>query len=89
MKIWVKDNFWVYGKEWCILFCLCVDIDLLFVFFLIRGIVVFFFVLVIFVYNIYLNDICIYIYRLEMSKDNCLFVIKVSIFVKDIIMFYL
>lgn len=65
------------------------DIDLLFVLFLIRGIVVFFFVLVIFVYNIYLNDICIYIYRLEMSKDNCLFVIKVSIFVKDIIMFYL
>lgn len=40
------------------------------------------------VHNTYLNDTCTHTYRLEMSKDNCPFVTKVSIFVKDIIMLY-
>lgn len=88
MTIRVKDNFRVHGKEWRIPFCSCADIDLLSAFFLIRGTAVPLPVSVTSVHNTYLNGTCIHTYRLEMSKDNCPFVTKVSIFVKDIIMLY-
>lgn len=57
-------------------------------FFSIRGTAVPLPVSVTSVHNTYLNDTCTHTYRLEMSKDNCPFVTKVSIFVKDIIMLY-
>lgn len=88
MTIRVKDNFRVHGKEWRIPFCSCADIDLLSAFFSIRGTAVPLPVSVTSVHNTYLNDTCTHTYRLEMSKDNCPFVTKVSIFVKDIIMLY-
>lgn len=84
MKIRVKDNFRVHGKEWRIPFCSCADIDLLSAFFSIRGTAVPLPVSVTSVHNTYLNGTCIH----TMSKDNCPFVTKVSIFVKDIIMLY-
>lgn len=88
MTFRVKDNFRVHGKEWRIPFCSCADIDLLSALFSIRGTAVPLPVSVTSVHNTYLNDTCTHTYRLEMSKDNCPFVTKVSIFVKDIIMLY-